>query len=425
MNRTIVDMGLEDELEAFGRPRTADASKAFNSKEKQCEELRETVENSALSIEALEKDLRRAEAQLDQALLRENQRYQELLRMDARLQKIDTLQSKLQSAYSEIKKLRKSLAEAESQAEFREDAFETEKLTWVEERGRLQTRIASLVESLQQARTKSVDRPRGSATTQPEQSPSKPALIPPEVLSELTELRQLVPAYVETLDMMDVTIENLNGELQDLHDAYNDVMERNLGQQELIDALNAQILEAGPVPAHTTLETELCSALSQPSISSCASQDKVLEPLNHQRKSYPDEFKELKETNQKLSEYLERLLNRIIGLEAFEHVLNLDFEAIRNTNHRMQQPLAIHCTDLRARRKFSSNLAVRTIRHLKATKFNFINKLKNSQIRGIRIMAKSLGKFQMHDTCFRRPDLGSNQFELIHGQKTPEHNKVV
>ncbi|KNZ57631.1 hypothetical protein VP01_210g10 [Puccinia sorghi] len=369
--------------------------KLLKEKKKECAELKEASQEATRRRWSLEKQLDQKARELTLALQTSESRYVDCIRMDGRLHDLQGLESKLESALSEIRHLKKSLADSDRAAQLREEAFEAEKLSWSEERERLQFRISSLADSLKHAQRCTPTEilandlspsPGQNSPVLPDNSPSLPE-IPPEIEKELCELRELVPAYVETLDTMEFTIQNLNVELDELQQAYTDAVAKSYGQQELIEQLNQQLAEVEKPRLQESLAAEMSHASSKrPSTSSSEGQTKLLKlrRLNDSTKS--TEIEDLRTTNARLNDYLERLLNRIIGLEAFEHVLNLDFEAIREGQSR--QAVVFQAPSTRARRTVSSSLANKTLRQLKAAKSRFLDKLNHSASSGVQLLAK-------------------------------------
>ncbi|POW12050.1 hypothetical protein PSTT_04824 [Puccinia striiformis] len=320
-----------------------------------------------------------------------------------RLLKLKTHECKeLNALLLEANKPQESLADAHKQAQLREEQFEKEEAAWGSERDKLQTRIRSLADQLADARRETMT---SSLPATPVPWVDRHSLhlpqIPPEVKKELMDLRALVPGYVETLDLMEYTIQNLNVELEDLHQAYNEVVDTSYGHQATIEDLTEQLMEAGnqqvPISNHQvpiepdnsitapeSLAAEIIHASpKRPSTSSSAGETKLLKlrRLNDSsRKSGGGEVEDLRQTNAQLKDYLDRLLTRIIGLEAFEHVLNIDFEAIRNGNSSKQTP-SYPTTP-------SHPLAARTLRHLQVAKTKLLDKLNQSASSGVQALAK-------------------------------------
>ncbi|WAQ82996.1 hypothetical protein PtA15_3A362 [Puccinia triticina] len=419
------DMTTADDPEGFEGRANPHVLKLLKTKREECEELKAAAKEDKLIRWSLEKQLDQKAHDLALALQTSESRYADCMRLDGRLHDLSGLEDKLESAQSEINSLKRSVAESEREAQFREEAFEAEKLSWSVERERLQTRISTLADSLKHARRSTLTEsiPTRSPSPRTEITFPSPPQIPPEIKKELSELRELVPAYVETLDMMEFTIENLNVELEDLHQAYSDVVDKSYAQQELIEQLNQQALETEHAEPHGNLAAEISHVSpKRPSTSSAEGQTKLLKlrRLNDTTKS--GEVDDLRQTNQKLNDYLERLLNRIIGLEAFEHVLNVDFEAIRNGHSR--QPVVIQAPSKRARRTVSSSLAARALGQLKSAKSKFLDKLNNSASAGVQVLAKPFAnKKDDHFTNFTmllprtRSQLGSVEYPPTSGGK--------
>ncbi|POW20713.1 hypothetical protein PSHT_03185 [Puccinia striiformis] len=226
--------------------------------------------------------------------------------------------------------------------------------------------------------------------------------IPPEVKKELMDLRALVPGYVETLDLMEYTIQNLNVELEDLHQAYNEVVDTSYGHQATIEDLTEQLMEAGnqqvPISNHQvpiepdnsitapeSLAAEIIHASPKRPSTSSSALLKLRRLNDSSRKSGGGEVEDLRQTNAQLKDYLDRLLTRIIGLEAFEHVLNIDFEAIRNGSSSKQAPSYPTTPSYPTA---SSSLAARTLRHLQVAKTKLLDKLNQSASSGVQALAK-------------------------------------
>jgi len=392
---TSSDASSSDDSISFEGSPNLKVLKLLKAKRKECAELKEASHEATRRTWSLEKQLDQKTHELNLALQTSESRYVDCIRMDGRLNDLQRLETKLESALSEIRHLKMSLADSDRAAQLREEAFEAEKLSWSEERERLKSRISSLADSLKHARrstpTESLANDRSPSHDRNSRilSDNPPSLpeIPPEIQKELCELRELVPAYVETLNTMEFTIENLNVELDELQQAYTDTVAKTYGQQELIEQLNQQLAEAENPQLQESLAAEISHASSKrPSTSSSEGETKLLKlrRLNDETKS--TEVEDLRTTNAKLNDYLERLLNRIIGLEAFEQVLNLDFEAIREGKSR--QAVVFQAPSPRARRMVSSSLANKTLRQLKAAKSNFLDKLNHSASSGIRLLAK-------------------------------------
>ncbi|EFP80015.2 uncharacterized protein PGTG_05240 [Puccinia graminis f. sp. tritici CRL 75-36-700-3] len=404
MNSSTSEMASSDDPESFEGRANLKVLKLLKEKKQECEELKAAVKEANLTRWSLEKQLDLKTNDLTLALQTSESRYVDCMRLDGRLHDLASLEPQLESARSEIKSLKKSVADANRRAELREETFRAEKLSWAEDRERLLARINTLADSLKHARRNTLSESETHPSSpKPENTQPIPPPIPPEIKKELTELRELVPAYVDTLDVMEVTIQNLNAELEDLHQAYTDVVDKSYAQQELIEQLNQHALETensmigqvgqpeleaeNPIP-EGSLAAEISQAsCKRPSTSSSESHSKLLKMRKLNEKTKSDEVEDLRQTNQKLNDYLERLLNRIIGLEAFEHVLNVDFEAIRNGHPK--QPVVFQAPSVRARRAVSSSLATRTLNQLKTAKSKFLDKLNNSASSGIQLLAHS------------------------------------
>ncbi|KNF01119.1 hypothetical protein PSTG_05747 [Puccinia striiformis f. sp. tritici PST-78] len=400
-----------DDLENFEGTANANVLRLLKLKTHECKEL------NALLLEAnserwrLDRQVKLNDADIRLAKQTNNSLHADCLRFDDRLQDLQRLEPKLDCANAEIQSLKESLADAHKQAQLREEQFEKEEAAWGSERDKLQTRIRSLADQLADARRETMT---SSLPATPVPWVDRHSLhlpqIPPEVKKELMDLRALVPGYVETLDLMEYTIQNLNVELEDLHQAYNEVVDTSYGHQATIEDLTEQLMEAGnqqvPISNHQvpiepdnsitapeSLAAEIIHASpKRPSTSSSASETKLLKlrRLNDSsRKSGGGEVEDLRQTNAQLKDYLDRLLTRIIGLEAFEHVLNIDFEAIRNGNSSKQAPRATQQPPaIRARRTASSSLAARTLRHLQVAKTKLLDKLNQSASSGVQALAK-------------------------------------
>ncbi|PLW11705.1 hypothetical protein PCASD_20732 [Puccinia coronata f. sp. avenae] len=385
------DMASSDDQEGFVGRGKPTALELLKEKKRECEELKEASNEATRTRWSLEKQLDQKTHDLNLALQTSESRYHDCVRLDGRLNDLEALEPKLEAALSEIKSLKKYISNTDREAQLREEFYETEKLSWAEDRERLQARISSLADALKHARQTTPDQSMSDPSSSAGQNVNPAPQIPPEIKKELSELRELIPAYMETLDVMEFTIQNLNVELDELHEAYTDVVNKSYVQQELIEQLNQQNAEAEKPQLQESLAAEISQASPSPKRpSTCSSESETkllkLRRLNDSTKS--GEVEDLRTTNQKLNDYLERLLNRIIGLEAFEHVLNVDFEAIRNGSSNSRQPVVYQAPTVRSRRAVSASLATKALRQLKAAKSKFLDKLNNSASAGVQVLGK-------------------------------------
>ncbi|PLW09583.1 hypothetical protein PCANC_23607 [Puccinia coronata f. sp. avenae] len=352
------DMASSDDQEGFVGRGKPTALELLKEKKRECEELKEASNEATRTRWSLEKQLDQKTHDLNLALQTSESRYHDCVRLDGRLNDLEALEPKLEAALSEIKSLKKYISNTDREAQLREEFYETEKLSWAEDRERLQARISSLADALKHARQTTPDQSMSDPSSSAGQNVNPAPQIPPEIKKELSELHVVNKSYV---------------------------------QQELIEQLNQQNAEAENPQLQESLAAEISQASPSPKRpSTCSSESETkllkLRRLNDSTKS--GEVEDLRTTNQKLNDYLERLLNRIIGLEAFEHVLNVDFEAIRNGSSNSRQPVVYQAPTVRSRRAVSASLATKALRQLKAAKSKFLDKLNNSASAGVQVLGK-------------------------------------
>ncbi|KAI8456610.1 hypothetical protein BY996DRAFT_1143277 [Phakopsora pachyrhizi] len=179
--------------------------------------------------------------------------------------------------------------------------------------------------------------------------------------SETIDLAVLVSSYVETIESMEVTILDLNSELEDLNRAYQALIShQRFHQDNLTEATDRHYIDQNSLEGEEDYRGSVGSVSEETGRTSWAEtidkksivrrikqfemiegdsgefkeilndEDHYNESIENQRvKSLMVEIYELRETNRKLNDYLSKILCRIIGLEAFEVVLNRDFDILK------------------------------------------------------------------------------------------------